>query len=391
MRIGGYIAAGLVLLILVVASGALFTVSQTEQALVLYFGQPVRVIADPGLHAKVPFFESVVDLDNRIIDLESDKQEVLASDNQRILVDAFLRYHIADPLKFYQTVGTVSRANNQLGSILSSALRRVLGEVTLTQIVREQRAQLMVRIRDLVNTEGGRLGVAVNDVRIRRADLPAELSEKIYDRMKSERGREAAEYRAKGSEQAQTTRADADRQVVVLRAEAQNKADTMRGMGDAERNRIFAEAYGRDPEVLRVLPHHAGLCVEPAARPHEAGAEPRLGLLPLLQQPGRHAGSGDGVIDARRRPIRSADRRRACGRPASRWRCSCRRCSCRGCFCRHPAPGALRRARRPRGLRAAGAVNCRPAGLLYGEGGRGGSDEKAGRSRHPLSPRGMLP
>ena len=274
MRIGGYIAAGLVLLILVVASGALFTVSQTEQALVLYFGQPVRVIADPGLHAKVPFFESVVDLDNRIIDLESDKQEVLASDNQRILVDAFLRYHIADPLKFYQTVGTVSRANNQLGSILSSALRRVLGEVTLTQIVREQRAQLMVRIRDLVNTEGGRLGVAVNDVRIRRADLPAELSEKIYDRMKSERGREAAEYRAKGSEQAQTTRADADRQVVVLRAEAQNKADTMRGMGDAERNRIFAEAYGRDPKffafyrtmqayVSSLRPDHTKLVLSP--------------------------------------------------------------------------------------------------------------------------------
>lgn len=250
MRIGGYIAAALVVLILVVASGALFTVGQTEQALVLYFGQPVRVIADPGLHAKIPFFESVVDLDNRIIDLESDKQEVLASDNQRILVDAFLRYHIADPLKFYQTVGSVSRANNQLGSILSSALRRVLGEVTLTQIVREQRAQLMVRIRDLVNTEGGRLGVAVNDVRIRRADLPAELSEKIFGRMQSERAREAAEYRAKGAEEAQTIRADADRQVVVLRADAQRQADTLRGTGDAERNRIFAEAYGRDPKFF---------------------------------------------------------------------------------------------------------------------------------------------
>ena len=274
MRFGGYIAAALAALVLVVASGAFFTVGQTEQALVLYFGQPVRVIDEPGLHAKIPFFESVVDLDNRIIDLESDKQEVLASDNQRILVDAFLRYHIADPLKFYQTVGTVVRANNQLGSILSSALRRVLGEVTLTQIVREQRAQLMVRIRDLVNTEGGRLGVAVNDVRIRRADLPAELSEKIYDRMKSERGREAAEYRAKGSEQAQTTRADADRQVVVLRAEAQNKADTMRGMGDAERNRIFADAYGRDPKffafyrtmqayVSSLRPDHTKLVLSP--------------------------------------------------------------------------------------------------------------------------------
>lgn len=250
MRISGYIALAAVVAILFVVSGALFTVDQTEQALVLYFGQPARVIETPGLHFKLPFFESVVDLDNRILDLETPQQEVLASDNQRILVDAFVRYHIADPLKFYQAVGTVSRANNQLGSILNSALRRVLGEATLPQIVRDQRAALMVKIRDLVNTEGARLGVAVNDVKIRRADLPAELSEKIYSRMQSERAREAAEYRAKGSEQAQTIRADADRQVVVLRADAQRQADTLRGAGDAERNRIFAEAYGRDPNFF---------------------------------------------------------------------------------------------------------------------------------------------
>ena len=250
MRISGYIALAAVVVILFIVSGALFTVDQTEQALVLYFGQPARVIEKPGLHVKMPFFESVVDLDNRILDLETPQQEVLASDNQRILVDAFVRYHIADPLKFYQAVGTVSRANNQLGSILNSALRRVLGEATLPQIVRDQRAALMVKIRDLVNTEGARLGVAVNDVRIRRADLPAELSEKIYSRMQSERAREAAEYRAKGSEQAQTIRADADRQVVVLRADAQRQADTLRGAGDAERNRIFAEAYGRDPKFF---------------------------------------------------------------------------------------------------------------------------------------------
>ena len=273
MRLGGYVAAAIVVAILV-AGGALFTVSQTEQALVLYFGQPVRVITEPGLHTKIPFVESVVDLDNRIIDLESDKQEVLASDNQRILVDAFLRYHIADPLKFYQTVGTVNRANNQLGSILSSALRRVLGEVTLTQIVREQRAQLMVRIRDLVDAEGARLGVAVNDVRIRRADLPPELSEKIYGRMQSERAREAAEYRAKGAEEAAGIRADADRQVVVLRADAQRQADTLRGSGDAERNRIFADAYGRDAKffafyrtmqayVSSLRPDHTRLVLSP--------------------------------------------------------------------------------------------------------------------------------
>jgi len=250
MRFGGYVAVGIVVLALIVLSGAVFTVDQTEQALVLYFGQPVRVIDRPGLHVKIPFFQSVVDLDNRILDLESAQQEVLASDNQRILVDAFVRYHIADPLKFYQTVGSVARANNQLGSILNSALRRVLGEATLPQIVRDQRAQLMVKIRDLVNNEGGRLGVTVNDVRIRRADLPAELSEKIYGRMQSERARQAAEYRAQGSEEYQTIKAKADRDVVVLRADAQRQADTLRGAGDADRNRIFAEAYGRDPKFF---------------------------------------------------------------------------------------------------------------------------------------------
>ena len=250
MKSGVYVALGVAVVALFVVSGALFTVDQTEQSLVLYFGQPVRVITEPGLHGKWPFVESVVDLDNRILDLETPQQEVVASDNQRILVDAFLRYHIADPLKFYQTVGSVTRANNQLGSVLNSALRRVLGEATLPDIVRTERAALMVKIRDLVNTEGARLGVAVNDVRIRRVDLPTELSDKIYDRMRSERARQAAEYRAQGSEQAQTTKADADRQVVVIRAEAQKKADILRGAGDAERNRIFAEAYGRDPNFF---------------------------------------------------------------------------------------------------------------------------------------------
>ena len=250
MKAGGYAAIAVVVVALLVVSGTLFTVDQTEQALVLYFGQPVRVIEKPGLHAKWPFVEGVVDLDKRIMDLETPQQEVVATDSQRILVDAFVRYHIADPLKFYQAVGDVSRANNQLASILNSALRQVLGEATLPQIVRDERAALMVKIRDLVDREGSRIGVAVNDVRIRRADLPQELSEKIYSRMQSERAREAAQYRANGSEQAQTIRADADRQVVVLRADAQRKADILRGEGDAERNRIFAEAYGRDPKFF---------------------------------------------------------------------------------------------------------------------------------------------
>ncbi|MBE7198798.1 MAG: protease modulator HflC, partial [Parafilimonas terrae] len=150
MRASLYVAAAVVVLALVVLSGALYTVSQTQQALVLYFGEPVAVVTDAGLHFKKPFVESVVYLDNRILDLETPQQEVLASDNQRILVDAFVRYHIADPLKFYQTVGSVTRANNQLGSVLNSAVRRVLGEATLPRIIKEDRAALMVRIRDQV-------------------------------------------------------------------------------------------------------------------------------------------------------------------------------------------------------------------------------------------------
>ena len=243
-------AAAALLLVLFVVGGTFFTVSQTQQALVLYFGEPVRVINSPGLKVKLPLVEKVVHLDNRILDLETPQQEVLASDNQRILVDAFVRYRIVDPLKFYQSVGTVGRANNQLASIMNSALRRVLGEATLPKIVKDDRAGLMVRIRDIVNTDSERLGLTITDVRIRRADLPKEISERVFARMISERAREAAEYRAQGTEQAQSITADADRQVVVLKADAQRKSDELRGQGDSERNRVFAEAYGKDPEFF---------------------------------------------------------------------------------------------------------------------------------------------
>ncbi len=244
------ILAGLLLVLVIVGGSAIFTVDQTQTALVLRFGEAKAVITEPGLHFKEPFFESVVYFDKRIQNLDSPQEEVLASDSQRLLIDAFLVYHIADPLKFYQTVGTVSRADNQLGSVLNSAVRRVLGDATQVQIITDERAKLMVTIRDQVNTEAGRLGAAVDDVRIRRADLPREISEKVFSRMQSERAREAAEARAEGSEQAQKTTAQADKNVVVLKAEAQRQADITRGAGDAERNRIFAEAYGKDPDFF---------------------------------------------------------------------------------------------------------------------------------------------
>ena len=249
----GFVIAIIVLAVAVVLSGAMFQVSQTEQALVLRFGAPVSgrgLITDPGLHFKIPLIESVVRIDNRILDLESPKQEVIAADNQRIDVDAFVRYRIVDPLKFYQSAGNVRAANNFLASILNSSVRRVLGEATQTQIVRDDRAALVGKIKEQVNNESTNYGIAIVDARLRRADLPREISEKVFSRMQSERKREANEYRAQGNEQYQTITSRADRDAIVLKAEAQRKADTVRGEGDGERNQVFNEVYGKDPEFF---------------------------------------------------------------------------------------------------------------------------------------------
>ena len=249
----GLFASIFVIALIIVTGGSVFTIGQNQQALVLRLGEPVpgrALVSDPGLHFKVPFLENVVMFDKRTLDLETDKQEVLAADNNRIEVDAFLRYRIVDALTFYQSVGTIQRGNNQLGSVLNSAVRRVLGEANMMQIVRDNRAVLMSKIRAQVDQEASKFGVSVIDVRIRRADLPRQISEKVFSRMQTERAREAAEFRAQGSEQSQRITAKADRDVVVLRAQAQQEADTIRGEGEAERNRIFAETYGRDPQFF---------------------------------------------------------------------------------------------------------------------------------------------
>jgi modulator of FtsH protease HflC len=247
--VGGFVAA-LVVLALIVAYGTLFTVYQTRQALVVRLGEPVRVITEPGLNYKIPLIDSVITIDKRILDLENPAQEVIASDQKRLVVDAFARYRIKDVLKFYQTVGNVEFANSQLSILLNSALRRVLGEATLTQVVRDQREHLMTRVRDQLNTEAQGYGIAVVDVRIRRADLPEQNSQAVYQRMQTERQQEAAQYRAEGAQKAQEIRAKADRDVTVLLAEAQSKGERTRGEGDGERNRIFADAYGRDPDFF---------------------------------------------------------------------------------------------------------------------------------------------
>ena len=246
------VLAAIVVILVVVFTGT-FTVHQTQQALVLRFGQPVAgrgLVADPGLHFKLPFIENVVERSNQILNLETPDLGVIASDNTRLQVDAFLRYRIVDLLKFYQSLQTKERADNQLGALLNSAIRRVLGDADLSQIVRDDRAKLMERIRFDMNQETEKFGIDAVDVRIRRADLPQQISEQVYKRMNSERDLTAAQILAKGREAAQKIVADADRQVVVLIGDAQQKADTVRGEGEAQRNKIFADAYGKDQDFF---------------------------------------------------------------------------------------------------------------------------------------------
>ncbi len=229
---------------------AFFIVHQNEQALVLEFGKPKRVIQEPGLHWKIPVVETVDTFDKRILDMDSQPQEVTASDQKRLVVDAFTRYKIVDPLKFYQTVRDERMVRSRLGPIVELSLRRVLGAAAFQDLVRDKREELMKRIAKLVNDEGKEFGLEVVDVRIKRADLPEQNSKSVYDRMRAERQREAAEFRAQGTAEANRIKATADRDATVILAEATRKGELLRGEGDAERNRIFAEAYERDREFF---------------------------------------------------------------------------------------------------------------------------------------------
>jgi membrane protease subunit HflC len=260
LSLAGGVIAVVLIVVIIVGYSTLFTVNQTQQALVVRLGKPVRVITDPGLNAKVPFIDSVIYIDKRILNIEQPAQEVIASsgDNtsagagqagERLVVDAFARYRIIDPLKFYQTVGPAG-ADSQLAILLNSALRRVLGGATLADVVRNKRAELSALMRDQLDHDARPFGIQVVDVRIRRADLPEQNSQAVYQRMQTERQREAAEFRAQGSQKSQEIRAKADRDVTVLLAEATSHAEQIRGEGDSERNRIFADAYTRDPDFF---------------------------------------------------------------------------------------------------------------------------------------------
>ena len=229
---------------------SLFTVKEINQAIVLQFGDPKKVIAEPGLQVKIPFIQNVVYLDRRILSLDPAPEEVIASDQKRLIVDAYARFKIVDPLKFYISVGDERVARSRLATIINSRIRSVLGKQSLATLLSEDRTKQMAIIQEGVNAEAEKFGITIIDVRIKRADLPQANSEAIYKRMQTEREREAKEFRAKGAEMAVTITSTADKEVTVLLANAKKQSEIMKGEGDGQRNKIFANAFGKDPEFF---------------------------------------------------------------------------------------------------------------------------------------------
>ena len=229
---------------------SLFTVKEINQAIVLQFGDPKKIISKPGLQVKIPFIQNVVFIDRRILSLDPAPEEVIASDQKRLIVDAYARFKIVDPLKFYISVGDERVARSRLATIINSRLRGVLGKQSLATLLSEDRSKQMDIIQNDVNAEAKNFGIEIIDVRIKRADLPQANSEAIYKRMQTEREREAKEFRAKGAEMAVTITSTADKEVTVLLANAKKQSEIMKGEGDGQRNRIFAEAFGKDPEFF---------------------------------------------------------------------------------------------------------------------------------------------
>ena len=229
---------------------SLFVVKEINQAIVLQFGDPKKVIVEPGLQFKIPFIQNVVFLDRRILNLDAPPEEVIASDQKRLIVDAYARFKIVDPLKFYISVGDERVARSRLSTIINSRIRSVLGKQSLATLLSEDRTKQMAIIQEGVNTEAQNFGIQIIDVRIKRADLPQANSEAIYKRMQTEREREAKEFRAKGAEMAVTITSTADKEVTVILANAKKQSEIMKGEGDGQRNRIFANAFGKDPEFF---------------------------------------------------------------------------------------------------------------------------------------------
>ena len=312
LRTGILILLGLSAIILY---GSVFTVYQTQQALVLRFGAVRKVVTEPGLYFKAPLIDAVFPLENRLLDLDTPVQTLLSTDRQNLEVDAFARYRITDPLRFYQSVNNVQNANARLTSFLNSALRNVLAGASTTDIIRSRRAELMNIIQDVVNKQAQSLGIEVIDVRLTRVDLPAANSQAVFQRMQTERQREAADLRATGQQAAQGIRARAEREATVILADANRQQEQLRGQGDADRNRILAEAFQRDPDFFAfyrsmqayengLKPGETRLVLSPTsdffrffndpsgrdratARPGEVGAAPgATGTVPPTRPPG---------------------------------------------------------------------------------------------------------
>ena len=273
-------------------TNALFIVDQTEQALVLQFGEPRRVIRTPGLWAKRPFLEDVKRYDNRLLDFEPPPEEVIVSDQKRLVVDTYTRYRITDSLLFYQTVNTEAAVRARLSAMVNGSLRRVLGNVTLSALLSHERPAIMGQIRDEVAEQGKSFGIQVVDVRIRRADLPEENSQAIFARMVSERQQQAAQYRGEGAEAAQTVRANADRERTIIVAEAQRSAQRVRGDGDAESIRIYADAFGQDKEFFAFYRSMQAYRDALNGRSTSFVLTPGSGFFRFFEQPGAATGGG---------------------------------------------------------------------------------------------------
>ena len=240
----------IVILLAFLTYSTLFVVTEIQQAIVLQFGDPKRIVQKAGLNFKIPFIQNTVFLDTIILNLDAPPEEVIASDQKRLIVDAFARFQIKDPLQFYISVGNERVARSRLSTVVNARIRGVLGKEELQTIVSQDRARLMNQITKDVNDEAEKLGIRIIDIRIKRADLPQANSEAIYRRMQTERLREAKEFRAEGAEIAQTVRSTADKEVTIILAEANKKSQILKGEGDGQRNKIFANAFGKDPRFF---------------------------------------------------------------------------------------------------------------------------------------------
>ena len=249
MKLGKFIIP-IIIVLAIITYLSLFTVKEINQAIVLQFGNPKKVITTAGLQWKIPFVQNVVFLDRRILSLDPAPEEVIASDQKRLIVDAYSRFKIIDPLKFYISVGNEMVARSRLATIINSRIRNVLGKQSLATLLSEERGRQMAIIQEGVNEEAKKFGIKIIDVRIKRADLPQANSEAIYKRMQTEREREAKEFRARGAEMAVTITSTADKEVTVILANADKQSEIMKGEGDGIRNKIFADAFGQDPEFF---------------------------------------------------------------------------------------------------------------------------------------------